>query len=94
MSKLNIIGWVLMLIAILLFVHTISTKEMDISVRAKAEATGGTVIRDIGHENRHTVWKISGVAFCAGMACFLIDGGLEKLRKKRRIRNAKSSDPT
>ena len=87
MNKIDITGWVLITLAILLITSTVRIQDMDPSVRVKAETTGGSVTREIGYENKITVQITSAGFLCAGLSCFLVESGLRKLKKKRKQRN-------
>ena len=85
MSKLNIIGWVLIATSALLFANTILFQDLDPSVRLKAEAPGGVGIRTVGHDNGKIIRLISGGFFLSGMMCiFVVDSVNDRKKKKRK----------
>ena len=84
MGKLNTIGSVLVVIAILLFANTTRTQDLDPSVRMKAEAVGGVELRETGYAHRYPIRIISGGFLLSGIACFTISSALGKLERKKR----------
>lgn len=87
MKKLELAGWVFVITAIMLFVSTTRTQDLDPAVRAKTEAVGGVGLREVGYQCRYKVRIVSSGFLCSGIACFLISSALTKLELRKKIAN-------